>query len=390
MHLFDNLDPSAYALPAAVREQLLSPALVIWLDRVRHNLAVVTEALGGDVDRWRPHVKTTKTPAIFRELARAGVRHFKCATPREAATLAETLEAEGATGVEILLAYPLLGPNLARLAQVARAHPSTRIDVLVEDAAVAAQLPEPLGAYLDLNPGMNRTGVPLANRDEVLHVARAAGQRLRGVHAYDGHRHEEDPDLRAALVRATHAVVAQLVTELRAEDLRVQEVITAGTPAFTASLTPGPLAELEGVVHRLSPGTVVLHDARSAQQNPDLALQPAATLFTRVVSHPDANLVTCDAGSKSLAAEAGDPSAVVLGHPELVAQCPSEEHLPLRVTSGPRPPRGTELLLIPRHVCPTVNLAEQVWLMDGSTSLGPAPVSGRAHELQLLASLEAD
>ena len=66
-----------------------------------------------------------------------------------------------------------------------------------------------------------------------------------------------------------------------------------------------------------------------------------------MISHPTADVATCDAGSKSLAAEAGDAAAYVLGHPGLVAQSPSEERLPLRVVDGDLPPRGTELLLVP-------------------------------------------
>lgn len=125
----------------------------------------------------------------------------------------------------------------------------------------------------------------------------------------------------------------------------------------------------------------MFHDARSAEENPDLELVPAALVFARVVSRPRPDRVTCDAGSKSIAAEAGDPCAVVLGRPELVAERPSEEHLPLRVTAGRAPERGETLLLVPRHVCPTVNLAEEALLVEGGRVLEAVPVSARAHDL---------
>ena len=69
------------------------------------------------------------------------------------------------------------------------------------------------------------------------------------------------------------------------------------------------------------------------------------------------------------------------GRDGLVAETPSEEHLPLRVVSGPRPPRGEILELFPRHVCPTVNLAEEALLLDGGELVGRVPVSARAHDL---------
>jgi D-serine deaminase-like pyridoxal phosphate-dependent protein len=67
-----------------------------------------------------------------------------------------------------------------------------------------------------------------------------------------------------------------------------------------------------------------------------------------------------------------------------VAQTPSEEHLPLRQArqdAEARPPRGSGLLLVPRHVCPTVNLAEQAVLLDGGRVVDVVAVSARAHDL---------
>ena len=122
-------------------------------------------------------------------------------------------------------------------------------------------------------------------------------------------------------------------------------------------------------------------DLRSERENPALDLLPAAVVLARVVSRPRADVATCVAGSKSVAAEAGDPCAFVLGRPELEPLAPSEEHLPLRVRSGPAPARGTPLYLVPRHVCPTVNLAEEALLVDGGRVVGTEAVSARAHEL---------
>ncbi len=65
---------------------------------------------------------------------------------------------------------------------------------------------------------------------------------------------------------------------------------------------------------------------------------------------------------------------------------PSEEHLPLRVTGGAVPKRGDLLVLIPRHVCPTVNLAEQAVFLEGGRIISIVPVTARAHEI----SAEAD
>jgi D-serine deaminase-like pyridoxal phosphate-dependent protein len=134
-------------------------------------------------------------------------------------------------------------------------------------------------------------------------------------------------------------------------------------------------------VHRVSPGTVVFHDGRSQGEHPDLGLEPAAVVFTRVVSRPAPDIVTCDAGSKAIAVDAGDPCVTVLHHPELRALTPSEEHLPLRVIGGVAPERGTPLFLAPRHVCPTVNLADAAVLIEGGEIRALVPVGARGHDI---------
>ncbi len=381
MPRFHDLDPAPYALPGELLQRTLSPALVVYVERVRENLRRVLACTGGRPERWRPHVKTTKIPRVFAEVAAAGVRHFKCATLREARLLLEVLATGGIEGGDVLLAYPLLGPALGELGALAERHPEARVSVLCEDASVARVVPEPVSLFVDVDPGMHRTGVPPEDRAAILAIARAAGERFRGVHYYDGHLHRGGPAERRRAVHACYGPLMELLGELRRAGVAVGEVVTSGTPSFLHALAYPGFSDLDGTVHRVSPGTVVYHDLRSEEENADLDLVPAALVLARVVSHPARDLVTCDAGSKSIAAEAGDPCAGVLGRPELVALAPSEEHLPLRVSRGERPPRGTALLLFPRHVCPTINLAEQALLIEANGSWEAVPVSARAHDL---------
>jgi len=93
-------------------------------------------------------------------MTRAGVRHFKCATSREAQHLLHVIDQEGIRGADLLLAYPLVGPSLRRLAQLARTHTNSRVSVLCEDSAAVASIPPELSVFVDVNSGMNRTGMP--------------------------------------------------------------------------------------------------------------------------------------------------------------------------------------------------------------------------------------
>src|ERR1700716_2261095 len=136
----------------------------------------------------------------------------------------------------------------------------------------------------------------------------------------------------------------------------VPEVITAGTPTFPCSLAFEGFRS-GGFIHRVSPGTVVYCDATSlAQLSREYGYRPAVLVLTRVVSHPRPGIITCDAGHKAVSADAGVPTCVVVGHPELTPLSPSAEHLPIasgEEAGGPQVAEG--LYLLPRHVCPTVN-----------------------------------
>src|SRR5262249_34091218 len=135
-------------------------------------------------------------------------------------------------------------------------------------------------------------------------------------------------------------------------------------------------------VHRVSPGTVVYCDATSlAQLPPEYGYLPAAVVMTRVVSHPAPGMITCDAGHKTVSADAGVPTCVVLGHPEPEPLAPSEEHLPMRVAeSTPVPAIGELLFLVPRHVCPTVNNFDDAVIVSGGNLITVEPVSARGRE----------
>ena len=356
-------------------DRILTPALVVFRERVLHNVRAMIDACGGDPDRWRPHLKTTKSPALWQELLDAGVRRFKCATTREATALLEQLDAAGIRGADLLIAYPLVGPALARAGELARRHPATRQSVLSEDPGSTDAIPPELGVYVDVNPRMDRTGIPLAQVDRIEAVAGRAGPRFRGVHFYDGHLRDDDPARRR---ESAHELYDELV--VLAGKLPPGELITSGTLTFEAALDYEPFAGRE---HRISPGTVVLHDYWTEQRSLRTGLEPAALVATRVVSRPSERTVTCDAGSKSIAAEAGDPCARVVDRPGLVPLKPSEEHLPLRVDAGPVPELGEMLFLVPKHVCPTVNLAERAILVEDDGSARLFDVAARAHDAPL-------
>lgn len=351
-------------------EDLQTPTLVIDLDVVRHNLATMRHYLDGAMQRWRPHVKTCKAPEVFELLLQAGVRRFKAATTRECAML---LEQAGKREIDLLFAMSQHGANLDRAVALQRAHKKHRISMLSEEPSHAKRLRDAgLGVFVDLDPGYMRSGLPLRERDRAVAVIEAAGDSYMGLHCYEGHLHDGSLQERATAARTIYAELVGLARSLK--DPR--QLVTSGTPTFPIALAYEPFSAFD---HSVSPGTVVYWDARSARLGID-GFACAVHVQARVISAPAPDRITLDAGSKALDAAAGDPCANAVGPFALRALKPSEEHLPMVVERGSAPPLGSLLRLIPRHVCPTVNLADEAALIENGQLLRIAPLRARGHE----------
>jgi D-serine deaminase-like pyridoxal phosphate-dependent protein len=368
-------------------ENVLTPTPVLYPEIIASNIARTLNLLGGDADRWRAHIKTAKLAYTLGMLVESGVRNLKCAN-----TL-ELLVACRSGAADVLLAYPAVGANARRVREIADQFPDIRISVLSENEEQVRQWQHcQVGIFLDINPGMNRTGIEQSHIDIVVGLVRAignAGLEFRGLHYYDGQYGGLEPRERTAAAHAGYDRLLELVNEIRHSGMRVPEVITAGTPTFPCSLAYERFHE-GGFIHRVSPGTLVYCDATSLAQLPgDYGYTPAVLVLTRVVSRPEGGIVTCDAGHKAVSADAGVPTCVVVGHPELVALAPSEEHLPLACRGEMRRPQvGEALYLLPRHICPTVNNFDCALLVRDGQIVSEEKVSARGREAPLLPTLE--
>jgi D-serine deaminase-like pyridoxal phosphate-dependent protein len=369
-------------------EDVLTPALLVYPEMLASNITQTLRLLGGDADRWRVHIKTAKLDYTLRMLVGRGVRNFKCAT-----TL-ELLEACRTGATDVLFAYPAIGANARRVREIANMFPGVCVSVLAENEEQVKQWRgSSVGVFLDINPGMNRTGIEQSHRDEVLKLVRAvgnAGLEFRGLHYYDGQYGGLDERERTAAAHAGYHHLLGIVTEIERSGGSVPEVITAGTPTLPCSLAYAGFRG-KGFIHRVSPGTVVYNDATSLAQLPgECGYRPAVLVLTRLVSKPRMGIITCDAGHKAVSADAGVPTCVVVGHPELAPLAPSEEHLPMGVAGDVAGPQvGEALYLLPRHVCPTVNNFDCALLVRDGQIESVEKVSARGREAPLLPKQEA-
>jgi D-serine deaminase-like pyridoxal phosphate-dependent protein len=367
------MNPQTGAYEFQDARNLLTPALLVYPEFVDANIQATLRMMNGDANRWRPHIKTAKIASVIRQMIAHGVLSFKCATTLELMTACE------AGADDVLLAFPVTGANARRTVELARQFPATRVSVLMESREqLALWIGMEVGIFIDVNPGMNRTGISQERSADIVELARNAGAAFRGLHYYDGHAE-------GAGAQTGYDRLLDIVGTLSAAGCAPGEVITSGTPATQAALghaglSAGPFQ------HRVSPGTVVYNDMSSLKQLPGLGYQAAVMVLATVISHPAPGMFTCDAGHKSISADSGIPTCQVVGHPEYVPMKPSEEHLPMQVDGSAAVPEiGSLIYLLPRHVCPTVNNFDEAVMVWGGEIRGIERVSARGHESGLRA-----
>jgi D-serine deaminase-like pyridoxal phosphate-dependent protein len=354
-----------------------SPALLLVRERVEENLRRML-AMAGGPDRLRPHVKTHKLGPLVRRQMELGIRRFKCATLAEA----EMVATEGAT--DVLLAYPLVGPDAKRFVTLTRTLPGTIFSALVDSPGALREFSrladdggDPVGLMVDLDVGQQRTGIvpgPAAF-EFVRSVASTRGVRFAGLHAYDGHLHQTDVAERTAACDVAYAPVEALRGQLTAAGIEVPRVVAGGTPTFPMH------ARRAGV--ECSPGTCVLWDAGYAKKLPDLDFLPAAILLARVVSKPGKNRLCLDLGHKAVASEMPQPRVVLLNVPDATPVAHNEEHLVVETPAAAQFEVGSVVYGIPWHVCPTVALHAEVWVVDGGVARERWQVRSRARRLNV-------
>jgi D-serine deaminase-like pyridoxal phosphate-dependent protein len=356
--------------------QVYSPALVFYPELIRRNIARVIE-MAGSPARLRPHVKTHKTREIARMLLDAGVTKHKCATIAEAEMLA------GVGAPDVLIAYPLVGPNTGRLVELIRKFPKTAFSSLIDDADAARALSAAMvkggvksGVVLDLDVGQHRTGVALGDGALALYELAASlpGLTPNGFQVYDGHNNQPDRGEREAAVRSFIQPVLDLRKRAEAKGLSVPRLICGGTPSFPVY---AGMTDIPGV--ECSPGTFVLHDAGYGPKYADLAgITPAAVLVTRVISRPTPNHVTLDLGNKSVAADPVlEKRVTLLDFPEYKTVGHNEEHLIVETTGAANFKPGDVVYALPGHICPTVALHKEVLIAENGSITGKWMVASR-------------
>ncbi len=352
-----------------------SPALLLYPSRIEENIVKLVDKV--DVRLLRPHVKTNKTAEVCALMMEAGIKKFKAATIAEAEMLA-TIKAP-----DVLLAYPPTIPKIKRLIRLIQKYPDTQFSCLVDNENTADAISDlfaagnlTAGIYIDLNLGMNRTGVRPENAISLFEkIHSLPALHILGLHAYDGHIKDRDIKTRTEVCLRAFEPVSKLKYALEKMTGHSTTLIAGGSPTCFIHAAAGD--------RECSPGTFVFWDKGYSENLPEQPFEWAAILVSRIISVPAPDMICVDLGYKSVASENPLPRVYFLNAPEAIPTAQSEEHLVLKVPDSSTFNPGDILYGVPWHICPTVALYDKALIVENNTIVGSWEVIARKREITL-------
>ena len=350
---------------------IASPALIYYRDIILANTKRIIEMAGGARRLW-PHVKSHKTTEMVRMQIDMGITRFKCATIAEAEMTAK------AGAAYIMLAFPLVGPNISRFVRLSANYTQAafyaigddlqQLDILSDEAG---KMGIKMNVLVDVDAGMHRTGVPMDKLEEFYERAYSLKNIvLKGMHCYDGHLHDSDYNVRKAKAEEIDRTVLRIQASLSQKGLDCGLLVMGGTPTFPCRAGKDNMY--------LSPGTCFIGDWGYYKKFPDIAFPPGAAVLSRVVSHPTENTFTIDLGNKGIASDPSGERGIIAGMEEAKPLFQSEEHWVFSLPEGQKLPAiGSGCYVLPTHICPTSALYPQITVAEGGEITGEWQVSAR-------------
>ena len=356
-----------------------TPALLLDLAAFERNLDRLQALATAAGVALRPHAKAHKCPAIALAQRQRGAVGICCQKVSEALPFLQA----GITDIHI--SNQTVGPAKAGLLAQLALH--GRFSVCIDHASQVAALAQATAAigsrldvFVEINIGQDRCGV--ADAPAVLRLLDALaphGQlRFKGLQAYHGgvqhvrgHAQRRDAAQRAA------ARTADLVAALAHAGVACATVTGGGSGSVEFDLASGVYTEVQ-------PGSYVFMDGDYGRNEYGDALRFEQSLFiaSTVMSVGSGDRIVLDAGLKSIAVDSGLPGIWQYGAESatLAYAAANDEHgiVRTRAPGDAHPALGSQLLLVPGHCDPTLNLHDQlVCVRDGRVeSLWPIAARG--------------
>lgn len=344
-----------------------TPAALIDLTRMQHNIQRMQQRMGSLGVRLRPHIKTSKCLPVIQAQIDAGASGVTVSTLKEA-------EHCFAAGISDVFYAVAIAPGKLPQALALR-RKGCNLSLLTDSVsgaraivAFAQQHDEHFDVWIEIDCDGHRSG--LAAQDpvliEVAHLLNDGGMRLRGVMTHAGSSYELDTlEALQALAEQERALCVRAAHNIRETGLACAEVSIGSTPTALSALN------LDGVTE-VRAGVYVFFDLVMRNIGVCQADELALSVLTTVIGHqPDKGWIITDAGWMAMSrdrgtqrqrqdfgygqvcTEAGDwiDGALVTGA--------NQEHgiVTLGTTASEdvvtRFPIGSRLRILPNHACAT-------------------------------------
>jgi len=349
------------------RNELVTPALILDLEILRRNIALMAELMKTKPAKLRPHIKVHKSPDIARMQMQAGAIGIGTATIWEAIVIART----GVTDVFVI--NEVVGSEKIRAAALlSREVP---LKVAVDDISnvealskAAREAGSEVGCMIEVDTGMRRCGV--SSPDEALRLARRItelpGLRLDGLTGYEGHCslefHKAKREYMARQAMDYFVNVADLLIH---NGFACPILSAAGTGTWETTAANPRITEIQ-------PGSYAANDGYHVRLDP--RFRQATTVLASIISRRPDRIVT-DAGNKTVgAAEAvlKDFDYPVLRYDEEHGIFSTYDSCPLKV--------GDTVELFPGYTPFAVNYFDVYHVVERDTVVDLWPVLPRGPE----------
>jgi D-serine deaminase-like pyridoxal phosphate-dependent protein len=357
--------------------------------RVRANIARMAAKARSNRVRFRPHFKTHQSAQIGAWFRNEGV------TAITASSLDMALYFADHGWRDITVAFPA---NVREIEKINSLAERVRLNLLVESEATVqmleARLTAPVGAWIEIDAGSGRSGIPWGDGGSLHSVASAvaAGERLslQGLLTHAGNTYA------ARSIGAVEAIHAETVTRMQRLRNWLMESGFLGLELSIGDTPACSMLEQWGDVDEARPGNFVFYDLTQMEIGACAAADVGFVVACPVVSvHAERHEIVLYGGavhlSKEMLARAdGSPSygAVVWltdgGWSEPIEgawlRSLSQEHGVLRVTpeaweQGLGSVQVGDLLgVLPVHSCLTADLLKHYRTLSGATlEMAPIP-----------------
>ncbi|HIG40452.1 MAG: DSD1 family PLP-dependent enzyme [bacterium] len=375
-----SFEPIRLDQPVTV-EQLPTPALIIDLDVFELNLQKMQQHLANNGMGLRSHTKMHKSPIVAKKQISEGAVGVCCATVSEAEVML-------AGGIEqILITSPVV--TIEKIERViALANRSSGVEVVVdyiEGATAFNRLASQAGivmpVLIDLDPGMGRTGVTPGEKALVLvrHILdECPNLKFGGLQMYIGNcMHTNGFEKRRD--KYTHLLQKGIDTKrlFEAEGIEVPVFTGGGTGTFNIDSAIGEITDLQAGSYVFM--DVEYRDIGGIDSEHFVDFEPSLFVLATAISKPQDQLITFDAGIKSLATDTAYPEfRDVEG---VVYHFGGDEHGIIQLNNPSIEINlGDKLRVITPHCDPTVNLYDYYYpYRDGVVEeIWPISARGRS------------